>query len=43
MTTSANENIVFAKKVDWKLSGIENEQCDNSTDTILNISNEGEG
>ena len=41
MSISAKENIGYAKKTDWKISGIENEQCDNSTDTILNISNAG--
>ena len=41
MSTSMKENIVFEKKTNWNLSGIDSEQCDNSTDTILNISNAG--
>lgn len=41
MAISANKCTIFPKKTDWKLSGVESEQCDSSTDTILNISGEG--
>lgn len=41
MSTSMKENIFFEKKMNWNLSGVESEPCDNSTDTILNISSEG--
>ena len=43
MTLSTKENVFFSKKMDCNISGIESEQCNNSTDTILNISNEGKG